>query len=113
MAVADAVIIALLTATTLYQHVFVKATLSVISFGTGWTTLLVMKMPIGDLAEDNAHCWLWVSNATLRVGFEILEKWGFTPRSVFTWVKPRMGLFGGSTLHHASSFWLGRAAFSL
>ena len=52
----------------------------------------VMKMPIGDLAEDNAHCWLWVSNATLRVGFEILEKWGFTPRSVFTWVKPRMGL---------------------
>ena len=25
----------------------------------------VMKMPIGDLAEDNAHCWLWVSNATV------------------------------------------------
>ncbi len=52
----------------------------------------VMKMPISDLAADDAHCWLWVSNATLRIGFDILEAWGFTPRSVFTWVKPRMGL---------------------
>lgn len=52
----------------------------------------VKNMPIGDLAEDNAHCWLWVSNATLRVGFDLLEAWGFTPRSVFTWVKPHMGL---------------------
>lgn len=52
----------------------------------------VRDMPIGDLAEDIAHCWLWVSNPTLRVGFEILEKWGSTPRSVFTWVKTRMGL---------------------
>ncbi len=52
----------------------------------------IAKMPIGDLAADDAHCWLWVSNPTLRVGFDILEGWGFTPRSVFTWVKPRMGL---------------------
>ncbi len=44
----------------------------------------IKAMPVADLAEDNAHCWLWVTNNTLRAGFEVLEAWGFTPRSVFT-----------------------------
>lgn len=52
----------------------------------------IKAMPIQDLAEENSHCWLWVTNNTLRHGFDILESWGFTPRSVFTWIKLRMGL---------------------
>ena len=49
-------------------------------------------MPVKDLAAEDAHCWLWVTNGTLRHGFDVLEAWGFTPRSVFTWVKPRFTL---------------------
>ena len=49
----------------------------------------IKAMPVKDLAADNAHCWLWVTNGTLRHGYEVLEAWGFTPRSVFTWIKPR------------------------
>jgi len=52
----------------------------------------IKAMPVKDLAEDNAHCWLWVTNAALRHGFDVLEAWGFTPRSVFTWAKPRYTL---------------------
>jgi len=52
----------------------------------------IKGLPVKDLAEDNAHCWLFVTNAALKSGFDVLEAWGFTPRSVFTWVKPRMGL---------------------
>jgi N6-adenosine-specific RNA methylase IME4 len=52
----------------------------------------IKAMPVADLVEDNAHCWLWVTNATLEAGYEVLRAWGFTPRSVFTWVKPRLGL---------------------
>jgi N6-adenosine-specific RNA methylase IME4 len=52
----------------------------------------IKAMPIADLVEENAHCWLWVTNATLRHGFDVLEAWGFTPRSVFTWIKPRFNL---------------------
>jgi len=52
----------------------------------------IKAMPVKDLAEDNSHCWLWVTNAALRSGYEVLEAWGFKPRSVFTWVKPRLGL---------------------
>ncbi len=52
----------------------------------------IKAMPISDLAEENAHCWLWVTNATLEAGFDVLRAWGFTPRSIYTWVKPRLGL---------------------
>ena len=52
----------------------------------------IKAMPIQDLAEENSHCWLWVTNGTLRYGYDVLEAWGFTPRSVFTWIKLRMGL---------------------
>jgi N6-adenosine-specific RNA methylase IME4 len=44
------------------------------------------------LAEDDAHLWLWVTNATLREGYDVAESWGFTVRSPLTWIKFRMGL---------------------
>jgi len=52
----------------------------------------IKAMPVADLCEDDAHCWLWVTNSTLRYGYEVLEAWGFTPRSIFTWIKPRFNL---------------------
>ncbi|MDR2445768.1 MAG: hypothetical protein LBD58_00525 [Treponema sp.] len=56
------------------------------------TLARIKAMPVCDLCAENSHCWLWVTNGTLRYGFDVLEAWGFTPRSVFTWVKPRLGL---------------------
>jgi len=52
----------------------------------------IKAMQISDLCDENAHCWLWVTNNTLRAGYDVLEAWEFTPRSIFTWCKPRMGL---------------------
>ena len=52
----------------------------------------IKAMPIADLVEENAHCWLWVTNATLEAGYEVLRAWGFEPRSIYTWCKPRLGL---------------------
>ncbi|MCA4996801.1 methyltransferase [Tsukamurella tyrosinosolvens] len=52
----------------------------------------IKRMPIKDLADDNAHLWLWVTNATLRDGYDVAEAWGFTVRSPLTWVKFRLGL---------------------
>jgi N6-adenosine-specific RNA methylase IME4 len=56
------------------------------------TLAQIKAMPISALADENSHCWLWVTNNTLRHGFDVLEAWGFTPRSVCTWLKPRLGL---------------------
>lgn len=52
----------------------------------------IAAMPVADLAEDDAHLWLWVTNGTLRAGYDIAEAWGFTVRSPLTWVKFRLGL---------------------
>ncbi|GAB6987869.1 MT-A70 family methyltransferase [Nocardioides pyridinolyticus] len=52
----------------------------------------IADMPVGDLAEEDAHLWLWVTNGTLRHGYDIAEAWGFTVRSPLTWVKFRLGL---------------------
>lgn len=52
----------------------------------------IKALPVGSLCAENAHCWLWVTNATLEIGFSILRAWDFTPRSIFTWLKPRLGL---------------------
>lgn len=52
----------------------------------------IKAMPVSQLAAADAHCWLWVTNATLRAGYDVMEAWGFTPRSPLTWIKPRLGL---------------------
>ena len=60
----------------------------------------IKRMPVADLMESHAYCWLWVTNMTLREGYDVLEAWGFAPRSVFTWCKPRLGL--GSYLRNCT-----------
>jgi N6-adenosine-specific RNA methylase IME4 len=60
----------------------------------------IKELPVADLASENAHLWLWVTNATLRDGYDVMESWGFTPRSPLTWIKPRFTL--GVYLRNAS-----------
>ena len=45
-------------------------------------------LPVGDLAEDGAHLWLWTTNQFLRDGFDLLDAWGFRYLAPITWVKP-------------------------
>ncbi|BDT94160.1 DNA methyltransferase [Nocardia sputorum] len=52
----------------------------------------IANMPVGDLAEDDAHLWLWVTNGSWRAGYDVMTAWGFTYRSPLTWVKPRLQL---------------------
>jgi len=52
----------------------------------------IKQMPVADLATEDAHLWLWVTNATLRQGYDVAEAWGFTVRSPLTWIKFRLGL---------------------
>lgn len=52
----------------------------------------IKAMPVGGLAAADAHLWLWVTNATLRDGYDVAEAWGFIVRAPLTWVKFRLGL---------------------
>lgn len=52
----------------------------------------IKAMPVRGLAADDAHLYLWVTNAALRDGYDVAQAWGFTVRSPLTWIKFRLGL---------------------
>ena len=60
----------------------------------------IKNMPVADLCEDNAHLWMWTTNAALRDAYDVMNAWGFMPRSIFCWIKPKLGL--GNYLRNAS-----------
>jgi N6-adenosine-specific RNA methylase IME4 len=60
----------------------------------------IRALPVEDLAADEAHLWLWVTNATLREGYDVASAWGFTVRSPLTWIKLKLGL--GTYLRNAT-----------
>jgi len=43
-------------------------------------------------SKENCVLWFWTTNSYLHEAYHILEHWGFTPKSVLTWVKDKMGV---------------------
>jgi N6-adenosine-specific RNA methylase IME4 len=60
----------------------------------------IAALPVGDLAEPNAHIYLWITNRSLPKGFDLLDAWGFRYITALTWCKPSIGMgnyYRGST----------------
>jgi N6-adenosine-specific RNA methylase IME4 len=55
------------------------------------TTEAICGLPVAKLAGDNCVLWLWTTNAFMRDAFRCLDAWGFTEKTILTWVKDRMG----------------------
>jgi N6-adenosine-specific RNA methylase IME4 len=47
----------------------------------------ICAMPVSELAAENAHLYVWTTNPTIRDVFAVVEAWGFTYRTLITWVK--------------------------
>jgi N6-adenosine-specific RNA methylase IME4 len=47
-------------------------------------------LPVGLWALDDCHLYLWTTNAFLEEAHRLAKTWGFTPRTVLTWVKGRV-----------------------
>ena len=54
----------------------------------------ICALPVVDYLEDRAHCYLWVPNALLPEGLQVMSAWGFTYKSNIIWHKIRKN--GGS-----------------
>ena len=54
----------------------------------------IKAMPVGDTAAETAHLYLWVPNALLPDGLEVMRAWGFQYKSNLVWHKIRKD--GGS-----------------
>jgi N6-adenosine-specific RNA methylase IME4 len=78
------------------------------AYGRGGPTYALMTvgeiaaLPVGDLAAAHSYLYLWVTNRSLRDGFDVLAAWGFRSCGCLTWVKDTFGMgyyFRGQTEH--------------
>ncbi|MBM4034144.1 MAG: hypothetical protein FJ291_20520 [Planctomycetes bacterium] len=51
----------------------------------------IRRLPVEGLAAEDSILWLWTTNAHLPVAFSVAEAWGFTYKTLLTWVKDHMG----------------------
>ncbi|MEF8700956.1 MAG: MT-A70 family methyltransferase [Candidatus Accumulibacter sp. UW26] len=49
----------------------------------------ILSLPVGAVADDPAHLYLWVPNALLPDGLRVMEAWGFQYKSNIVWHKIR------------------------
>ena len=49
----------------------------------------IIELPIARLSAREAHLYLWVPNALLAEGLEVMRRWGFTYKTNLVWYKTR------------------------
>lgn len=62
----------------------------------------IAAIPVGEWAEDNAHLYLWTTNAFMVQAHELATAWGFDQKTILTWVKSPISLgfyFRNNTEH--------------
>lgn len=49
----------------------------------------IMELPVQKIAADTCHLYLWVPNALLPEGLEVMKAWGFKYKTNIIWEKVR------------------------
>jgi N6-adenosine-specific RNA methylase IME4 len=57
-------------------------------------------LPVGDLAEDDAVLFLWVTSPLLEACFEVIRAWGFAYKTSFVWDKVRHNFGHYNSVRH-------------
>jgi len=52
------------------------------------TELIKLQIP----SKGDCIIWLWTTNAFMKDAYELLEEWGFVPKTILTWNKVNMGV---------------------
>jgi N6-adenosine-specific RNA methylase IME4 len=55
----------------------------------------IRALPVADLAESDAHLYLWTTNRYLRDVWDVAEAWGFKGVCIIAWCKPPTGVMPG------------------
>ena len=53
------------------------------------STAEIAELPVAQLALTRSHLYLWVPNALILEGLEIMKRWGFTYKTNLIWYKIR------------------------
>jgi N6-adenosine-specific RNA methylase IME4 len=54
----------------------------------------ITSLPVNKIVDSTAHLYLWVPNAILPLGLQVMKEWGFRYKSNIIWHKVRKD--GGS-----------------
>src|SRR5215468_6264069 len=57
-------------------------------YGT-MTNADILDLPVAQVAAPQSHLYLWVPNALIAEGLEVMRRWGFTYKSNIVWYKVR------------------------
>ena len=49
----------------------------------------IAEMPVSEVALPQSHLYLWVPNALILTGLEVMQAWGFTYKTNLVWYKIR------------------------
>lgn len=49
----------------------------------------IMELPVAQIAMPSCHLYLWVPNALILEGLEVMKRWGFTYKTNLVWYKVR------------------------
>ena len=49
----------------------------------------ILDLPVAELALPSSHLYLWVPNALVLEGLEVMKRWGFTYKTNLVWYKVR------------------------
>lgn len=57
----------------------------------------IINLPVKNIADKNAHLYLWVPNRYIENVYTVARAWGFKPVVLLTWCKTPMGIGLGGT----------------
>ncbi len=72
-------------------------------YGT-MTVEQIAALPVGEMADRDAHLYLWTTQRYLWDAREIATRWGFKASKVLTWCKAPTGFAMGGAYGNASEF---------
>ena len=49
----------------------------------------ILELPVDELSAPESHLYLWVPNALIAEGLEVMKRWGFTYKTNLVWYKIR------------------------
>lgn len=57
----------------------------------------IKALPVKDLADNDAHLYIWTINAYIEQTYDLARAWGFRPSTLLTWCKAPHGIGLGGT----------------
>ena len=51
----------------------------------------IKRLPVEQIAADTAHLYLWIPNALLYQGLEVMRHWGFEYKTNIIWLQDSKG----------------------